>query len=164
MCDFPTAGVTGRAGSAAGKVLTNRAADQDTVDSVTALAIIMGLGGGTDQGVVVTRGTVGRCNLNQGAVIRGVGGMGRFPTTGMTIDTGTSRDPRQQAWDGGGMTEITITHMGDGHCRIGPDARIVTGLTGGGAGNMTERHMINAQVDGQLFVGVTWQTVGRIGT
>ena len=164
MCDFPTAGVTGRTGSAAGKVLTNRAADQNTVDGVTALAIIMRLGGGADQGVVVTAGTVGRCNLNQGAVIRGVGGMGRFPTTAMTFDTGTGRDPRQQAWDSGGMTEITITHMGDGHCRIRPDAWIVTGLTGSGAGNMTEGHMINAQVNGQLFVGMTWQTVGRVGT
>jgi len=164
MRDFPTAGVTGRTGPTDGEGLANRAADQDTVDGVTALAIIMGLGCGADQGVIMTAGTVGCCNLNQGAVIRGVGGMGRFPTAAMTIDTGSAGDPRQQARDGGGMTEVTITHMGDGHCRIGPDTWIVTGLTRGGAGNMTEGHMINAQVNGQLFVGMTWQTVGRVGT
>ena len=112
----------------------------------------------------MTRCTVGRGNLNQITVIRGVSGVGRFPTAAVTIDTGTGDDPRQQARDGGGMTEITITHMGDGHGRIRTDTWIVTGLTGGGAGNMTERHVINAQVDGQLFVGMTWQTVGRVGT
>ena len=144
MRDFPTAGVTGGTGPADGEVLTNRAADQDTIYSVTAGAAVMRLGCGAGQGVVVTAGTIGRCDLNQITVIRGVAGVGRFPTAAMTIDTGTSRDPRQQVRKGAGMAEVTITHMGDGHCRIGAWTWIVTGLTSGGAGNMTERHMIDA--------------------
>ena len=112
----------------------------------------------------MTRGTISRINLNQWAVVRNNRCMGRFPTAGMTIGTVAGNNSWQQIRNGVGMAEITITHMSDGDRRVRSDAWIVTGQTGGGAANMTERHMINIQVNGQLFVGVTWQTVSRIGT
>ena len=40
----------------------------------------------------------------------------------------------------------------------------MTGQTGGGATNVTRGHVVKRQVNRQVLVGVTWQTVGRIGT
>ena len=96
----------------------------------------------------MTAGTARRC-LNQGTVVRGVGGMGRFPGAGMTGGAGAAanRDPWQKRRNGA-VAKVTITHMRDGHRRIGTRTWIVTGQTGGGSRNMTERHMIDTQVYG----------------
>ena len=143
MQTIPVAGMTGGAVATSAKILTNGQASQATVDVVTAGTAVMGLGCGADQGVVVTRRTISRIDLNQWAVIRNNRCMGRFPTAGMTIGTVAAGDPRQQVRKGAGMAEITITHVGDGDRRVRGNTWIVTGQTGGGATDMTQGHMIN---------------------
>ncbi len=162
---IPVAGMTTGAIANSEEVLTDRQASQAAVDIVTADTTVMGLGCSAEQGVVVTASTVSRCNLNQGAVVREIGCMGRFPSAGMTAGAiaAADRDPRQESRNGA-VTEVTITHMRAGHCGIGRHTGIVTGQTGGRSTDITERHMINIQVHGQVFVGVTRQTVGRIST
>lgn len=62
------------------------------------------------------------------------------------------------------MTEGAIIEMGYRHGRIGGGPRIVTSQAGGRYQDIAARHMVDMTVDGQLFVRMTGQTRGRIGT
>ena len=167
MFYFPAAGVTGRAGAAGGEVFTNSAADQATVHIVTACTTIVGICRCAGQGVVVTVRTAGCAHLNQAGMRWGVGGMQALPggaVAGHTIAT-TNRDTWQQARKHGGVTQITVTHMGHGDRQVRTCARIVTTHTWGrAAGDITKRDVISGQVNCQVLIGVTWQTVRRVRT
>ncbi len=81
----PGGAVTGGAIAAGGEVFTDRRAHQAAVGAMAVRAVIrMGVGRGAGQGVVVTAGAVGRCDLDQGAVVRGDRRMRRVPAGGVT--------------------------------------------------------------------------------
>ena len=88
---IPVASMTGRTVAAGKHGFTKRQALEAAVCVVTGRTGVMGVRCTAVQGVVMTAGTVGRCNLNQVTVIRNVGGMGHIKTVGMTgrtISTG----------------------------------------------------------------------------
>lgn len=107
------AGVTAGAIATDGEVLTDRQADQGTVDVVTAGAGIVHLrisGIGQRWRIIVTVATAGRSNLNQAVVAWKVDAMGRFPTTGVTgLTVATaSGNPGLQCRNRA-VTEVTFT-------------------------------------------------------
>jgi hypothetical protein len=66
MDRIPNVAVTGGTVAAGGEVLANRSVDQSAVSVVTVGTVaVMGIGCGAGQGVVVTFGAAGRCDLNQ---------------------------------------------------------------------------------------------------
>jgi len=162
----PAAGMTGGTVADGRQVLTAGDAAQAAVSIVTAGTAVMGLGGTADQGVVVTAVTAACAHLHQVAVVRGDDGVGRFPAVGMTVDTisATDRNPGQNRRNRGCVTQIAVAHVGDRHGRVRRNTRIVTAQAGRGATNITRGHMIKGQVNHKVLVGVTGQTVGRIGT
>lgn len=87
---IPTSDMAAGTIATGGEVLTYRGADQSSISIVTAGAAIVGFGSGADQGIVMTVHTVGRRHLNQCSVVRCVGDVGRFPSTGVAGGTVTA--------------------------------------------------------------------------
>ena len=140
----PVAGMTGCTVATSKEGFIKRKALEAAVSIVAAGTSSVGIGCAAEQSVIVTAGTAGRCNLNQIAVVRGVGGMGGFPTAGMTAGTiaAACRQTRLQVRNVG-MTVTTNTLVGTGNRRIGGAARIVTGHTGRQVGDMIKTDMID---------------------
>ena len=164
--------VTGCAVTTGREVFVHRDAGQATVDIVTTAAGVVNLRIRTiDQwrriAVTVTTAGAGRTGANDGhqvGVVRGIGGVGHFPGIGMAGDTVTAigRNTRQQTRQGRCVTQITVAHMGHGHRQVRAGARIVTAHAWGRAtGDITEANVIGRQVNRQILVRVTRQTVGR---
>ena len=81
----PSGTVTGCAVAAGGEILAHRGALQCAVGAVTVRAVLqVRIRSGTDQSIVMAARTAGSRRLDQVAVVRGVGGMSRPPTGGMT--------------------------------------------------------------------------------
>ena len=110
----PVGAVTGGAVAAGGEVLANRGASQAAVRIVTAGAAVVGVAGSTPQGVVMAVCTGSRCHLYQGAVIRGVGGMGRRPTVRMTGLTVAGRGLAGSRTDQAAVGVMTLGATGMG--------------------------------------------------
>ena len=160
----PAAGMTGGAVAASGEVLADRQAPEAAVRVVTAGTAVMGISCSTDQGVVVAVGAAGRCDLHQGAVIRGRYRVGRYPGIRMAGGTvaAAGRDAGLQVRHGG-MTEVAITAMGYGYRAVDGRTGIVTAHAGGrSSGNIAQGCMIDVGM-GRRLGRVTIQAVGGVG-
>ena len=140
----PVAGMTSRTVATSKEGFIKRKALEAAVSIVTAGTSSVGVGCAAEQSVIVTAGTAGRCNLNQIAVVRGVGGMGGFPTAGMTAGTiaAAGRQTRLQVRNIG-MTVTTHTLVSAGDGCVSSAARIVTSHTRRQVGDMIETDVID---------------------
>jgi len=77
---IPGVGVTDGTITTSREVLPDRQTDQAAVGSVTTAAIVMGIGSGAGQGVVVTIRASATAHLDQGNVVRSIAAVGHIPT------------------------------------------------------------------------------------
>lgn len=164
---FPGVGMAGGTVATGCEVFSDRQASQAAVGIVTGAAAIMGICCSTDQGIVVAVAAAGCPDLNQTAVVRGISGMEPLPGIGMAGGTltATGRNAGIQGRNITRMAVETIILMSNGHRSIGGRARIMTVHTvGRSANHITERHMVDTTVYGQLLVRMAIQTMGRVGS
>lgn len=125
---LPGSGVARGTIAADSKVLTDRQALEAAVGAMTAGTGVVGIGCGTDQSVVVAAGASCRCDLNQGAVVRGNRCVGGIPGIRMAGGTVAAK-----SWDAGlqirngRVAEVAISKMDDLNRSIRGRPRIVTG-------------------------------------
>ena len=162
------AGLPG-AGMAAGTVAADRKggaerrAEQAAIRIVTAAAGVVGLGGSTDQGVVVAVGAAGAADGHQHGMVDGRG-MLDVPAAGMAGHTlaAADRNPGLQVQTGRVRVAVqAIVPMSEGHGAIVGRYRIVTGQACGRVRHITEIRMVD--VSGQGLVRMAIQAMGRVG-